>query len=60
MKFARGKTKATTVAIFLMFAMATSLVVIPAVQAQTWSIYINVRTSDWRIRMEVRLDNSRQ
>ncbi len=60
MRFARGKTKATTFALFLMFAMATSLVVIPAVQAQTWSIYISVRTSDWRIRMEVRLDNSRQ
>jgi hypothetical protein len=49
------------IVLFLMFAMATSLVALPTVFAQdNWSIYIDGRTSDWRIRGEVRLDNSRQ
>jgi outer membrane protein assembly factor BamB len=51
----------TAIALILMFAMAFSLVALPAVFAQnTWSIHIEGRTSDWRIRGEVRLDNSRQ
>lgn len=60
MKFSRSKTIATAVSLFLMLAMATSLIALPAVSAQgTWSIFISGRTSDWRIRGEVRFDNVR-
>jgi outer membrane protein assembly factor BamB len=51
----------TTIALILMFAMTTSLVALPTAFAQdSWSIYIDGRTSDGRVRGEVRLDNARQ
>jgi outer membrane protein assembly factor BamB len=60
MQMARNKT-AIAIALFLTLTMTVSLVALPAANAQgTWSIYINARSYDWRIRMEVRLDNSRQ
>jgi hypothetical protein len=60
MKFSRNKTTATLIALFLMFAMAISLVALPAVSAQgIWSIYITARPDQARIQMEVRLDDVR-
>jgi len=59
MQFNRRKSKATATALFLMFAIAISMVALPAVNAQAgWSIYIDATTS--RIRGEVRLNNVRQ
>jgi outer membrane protein assembly factor BamB len=48
-------------ALFLMLTMIIPLVALPAVSAQdNWSIFITARSSDWRIRGEVRLNNVRQ
>jgi outer membrane protein assembly factor BamB len=61
MTVSKSKTTATAIALLLILTMAISLIALPAANAQgTWSIYIDGRTSDGRIRMEVRLDGSRQ
>jgi outer membrane protein assembly factor BamB len=50
-----------SISIFLIASIALSLFALPIVSSQaTWSIYIEGRTSDWRIRGEVRLGNTRQ
>ena len=59
MKISRRKTVATTVSLFLMFAMAFSLVALPTVTAQNFTIYIsapsiNVIDGTSMIRLEVR------
>jgi hypothetical protein len=59
MKLSRRKTVATAVSLFLMFAMAFSLVALPTVNAQNFTIYIsapsiNVIDGTSMIRLEVR------
>ena len=65
MKISRSKSAATAFSLLLMFAMALSLVVIPAVNAQVFEIYMqNYNTlaavnTEVRLRFEVRMDGSR-
>jgi len=65
MKTSRSKTKAIAIALFLVFAMAVSLVALPFANAQTYEIYINnygtkvAINSEVQIRLEVRQDGTR-
>jgi outer membrane protein assembly factor BamB len=59
MKFSRSKTTATIVSLFLMFAIAVSLVALPTANAQDFTIYISSPTAaivnyEFTIRLEVR------
>ena len=61
LKMSKNKTTTVAISLFLMFAIAISLIAIPAANAQgTWSIYCSTRARDGRVRGEVRLDGSRQ